>query len=66
MTKLSYFSRPTAEDLSESSNLTDIWHQLTKLRYDVFVEELHQYQENDSGNLDDPGEHFLILMNDDI
>ena len=66
MTKLSYFTRPSAEDLGESGNLTDIWHQLTKLRYDVFVDELHQYQENDSGNLDDPGEHFLALMNDDI
>ena len=52
MTKLSYFTRPSAEDLGESGNLTDIWHQLTKLRYDVFVDELHQYQENDSGNLD--------------
>ena len=50
MTKLSYFTRPSAEDLGESGNLTDIWQQQPNW-YDVFVDELHQYQENDSGNL---------------
>ena len=66
MTKLSYFSRPTDEELNESSNLTDIWHQIARLRHEVFAEELHQYSENDSGKLDDPGEHFIVIMRDGI
>ena len=66
MTKLSYFSRPTSEELDQFSNLADIWHQIASLRYAVFVDELHQYPENDSGKLDDPGEHFLVVMKGEI
>ncbi|DAC56470.1 MAG TPA: GNAT family N-acetyltransferase, partial [Candidatus Poseidoniaceae archaeon] len=66
MTKLSYFSRPTNEELNESTNLTDIWHQIARLRYEVFAEELHQYPENDAGKLDDPGEHFIVVMRGEI
>ena len=62
MQTLSYFSRPNTERLSESAKLDNIWNQLKKLRYDVFAKELQQYPENDQQSLDDPGEHFLVLL----
>lgn len=62
MQTLSYFSRPDADGLSGSAELDNIWNQLKKLRYDVFAKELQQYPENNQESLDDPGEHFLVLL----
>ena len=61
MDKLSYFSKPKEEELASSEKLTDLWQQVSKLRYDVFAEELQQYSRNDDKMLEDPGEHFLTL-----
>ena len=61
MNKLSYFSRPSKQDLASSQQLNSLWHQVTKLRYEVFAEELQQYSTNGDKMLEDPGEHFLTL-----
>ena len=46
MNKLSYFSKPNKDNLEGSEELNQIWQHITKLRYDVFVEELQQYPTN--------------------
>jgi len=61
MNKLAYFSKPNDEELASSKDLSNLWQQVTKLRYDVFAEELQQYSRNDDKMLEDPGEHFLTL-----
>ena len=61
MNKLSYFSKPNEKNLSTSEELSNIWQQVTKLRYDVFAEELQQYSTNVEKKLDDPGQHFVTL-----
>lgn len=62
MQMLWHFSRPTGDSLDDSSKLGGIWNQVKKLRYDVFAQELQQYPENDQGLLDDPGEHFIVIL----
>ena len=54
MNKLSYFSKPNEKNLSTSEELSNIWQQVTKLRYDVFAEELQQYSTNVEKKLDEP------------
>ena len=61
MNKLSYFSKPNEKNLSTSEELSNIWQQVTKLRYDVFAEELQQYSTNVEKKLDEPGQHFVTL-----
>ena len=58
MNKLSYFSKPNEKNLSTSEELSNIWQQVTKLRYDVFAEELQQYSPNVEKKLDEPGQHL--------
>ena len=62
MNKLSYFSKPNEKNLSNSEELNDIWQQVTKLRYDVFAEELQQYSTNVEKRLDEPGQHCEGLL----
>lgn len=67
MNKLSYFSKPNEKNLSASKELNYIWQQVTKLRYDVFAEELQQYSTNVEKKLDEPGQHFVTLsIGDDL
>lgn len=67
MNKLSYFSKPNEKNLSASNELNYIWQQVTKLRYDVFAEELQQYSTNVEKKLDEPGQHFVTLsIGDDL
>ena len=61
MIKLSYFSKPDEENLASSEELNELWQQVTKLRYDVFAEELQQYSTNVDKRLDEPGQHFVTL-----
>ena len=64
MNKLSYFSKPNKDNLEGSEELNQIWQHITKLRYDVFAEELQQYPTNSTKQLDEPGQHFVTLSNE--
>ena len=64
MNKLSYFSKPNEDNLEGSKELNQIWRKITKLRYDVFAEELQQYPINSEKQLDEPGQHFVTLSNE--
>ena len=64
MNKLSYFSKPNQDNLEGSKEVNQIWQKITKLRHDVFAEELQQYPINSKKQLDEPGQHFVTLSNE--
>ena len=49
---------------SESENFSDIWNQISKLRYRVYSGELNQYENNDRKTLVDPGRYFIACLDD--
>ena len=48
--------------LPEDEQIHRIWHQISSIRHDVYAEELHQYDANDDGMLEDPGRHFIACV----
>ena len=46
----------------DSVNYPDIWLQISKLRHEVYAEELNQYDGNEEGTLEDPGKYFIVCL----
>jgi histidinol-phosphate/aromatic aminotransferase/cobyric acid decarboxylase-like protein len=51
-------------DSSESEKFSEIWNQISKLRYRVYSDELKQYEENSQQVLVDPGKYFITCLDD--
>ena len=62
MERLVYFQRPNAAMLSESESIRNLWDEISHLRHTVFSDELSQYETQESGRLEDPGQHFICLI----
>ena len=50
--------------LPEDEYVRRIWHQISTIRHDVYADELHQYDSNVDGVLEDPGRHFIACVED--
>ena len=48
--------------LPEDEFVHRIWHQISTIRHDVYADELHQYDSNADGVLEDPGRHFIACV----
>ena len=48
--------------LPEDEQVHRIWHQISSMRHDVYAQELHQYDANADGMLEDPGRHFIACV----
>ena len=46
----------------DSDNYPGIWLQISKLRHEVYAEELNQYDGNEEGTLEDPGKYFIVCL----
>ena len=51
--------------LPEDDFVHRIWHQISTIRHDVYADELHQYDSNVDGVLEDPGRHFIACVEGD-
>jgi len=51
--------------LPEDEHIHRIWHQISTIRHDVYADELHQYDSNTDGVLEDPGRHFIACVEGD-
>ena len=51
--------------LPEDEFVHRIWHQISTIRHDVYADELHQYDSNVDGVLEDPGRHFIACVEGD-
>jgi len=51
--------------LPEEEHIHRIWHQISTIRHDVYADELHQYDSNADGVLEDPGRHFIACVEGD-
>tara|TARA_Y100001958_G_C21239829_1_gene567190 strand:- start:863 stop:2560 length:1698 start_codon:yes stop_codon:yes gene_type:complete len=49
----------------QDERLDRIWHQISTIRHDVYADELHQYDSNADGVLEDPGRHFIACVEGD-
>ena len=50
---------------SEDERIRRIWQQIASVRHDVYADELHQYDPNAEGLLEDPGRHFIACVEGD-
>ena len=67
MERLIYFERPNVAVLEESEDIRTLWDGISQLRHTVFSDELSQYEQQESGRLEDPGQHFICLtLNDNL
>ena len=48
----------------DSDKHSDIWNQISKLRYAVYSLELEQYENNINESLEDPGKYFITCVDD--
>ena len=48
----------------DSDKHSDIWNQISKLRYAVYSLELNQYENNINESLEDPGKYFITCVDD--
>ena len=49
-------------DSSESEKFSEIWNQISELRYRVYSDELKQYENNQQQVLVDPGKYFITCL----
>ena len=61
MTEFIRFDFPFPED----ERIRRIWQQIASVRHDVYADELHQYDPNAEGLLEDPGRHFIACVEGD-
>ena len=67
MVRLIHFERPNVAVLEESEEIRTLWDDISQLRHTVFSDELSQYEQQESGRLEDPGQHFICLtLNDNL
>ena len=48
--------------LPADERISHIWNDIASLRHEVYAEELGQYSPNDESRLEDPGNHFIVCM----
>ena len=48
--------------LPHDERIHAIWDQISAVRHDVYADELHQYDPNSVGKIEDPGRHFIACV----
>lgn len=51
--------------LPQDERIHAIWDQISAMRHDVYADELHQYDPNSMGKIEDPGRHFIACVEGD-